>query len=154
MEFCTVCENMMYIRLLQPEDGGSGEESAAAKGGLNYYCKNCGFNKAADAVDVDGGARISSTNYADNNRAYKQYATPHIVHDPTLPRVNNIACPNKGCTKPAGANDEVIFVKYDRTMLLYMYYCTHCNMFWKSGGAERGQDAAALGGLERAEQAE
>ena len=30
---------------------------------------------------------------------YKLYINPYIKYDPTLPRVNNLVCPNNKCTK-------------------------------------------------------
>lgn len=135
MKFCDVCDNMLYIRLRPSE--AEGQEPAV----LQYVCKNCG--NCIDGHDTDTKSCVLDTNYVDDQTTYKQYATPYIVHDPTLPRVNNIPCPNDKCTKPRGAVDEVIFVKFNTANLRFLYYCTHCGTFWKSGG---GAAAAESGG--------
>ncbi len=133
MRFCSVCENMLYISL-RPDDTKEGAPLA-----LTYSCKHCGFAVTADSlaagVNEAGGSAVLSTDYSDDQTTYKQYATPYIRFDPTLPRVNDIACPNELCTRTQDAPNEVIYVKYDPVNLKYLYHCTHCSCFWKSGGA-------------------
>jgi DNA-directed RNA polymerase subunit M/transcription elongation factor TFIIS len=127
MKFCEACNNMLYIRVTQEE--GSAEPE------LKYMCKHC----ASDDVDVVGAEATGSastsvldTNYADRLMTYKAYATPMIVHDPTLPRTSDIACPNKTCNRPQGAPEEVIYIKHDFTGLQFLYHCVHCKFFWRS----------------------
>ena len=117
MKFCNVCDNMLYIKL-------NGDPVT-----LQYVCKNCGNTEEGGETST-----IIDTNYIDDQTTYKQYATEYITHDPTLPRVNNIPCPNEKCTKPREAASEVIYVKYDVANLKFLYHCTHCTTFWKSGG--------------------
>jgi DNA-directed RNA polymerase subunit M/transcription elongation factor TFIIS len=125
MKFCEACDNMLYIQL---EDGA-----------LQFACKNCGH------VSLDAAAeqRVIDTNYADDQSAYLQYVTPYITHDPTLPRVSNIPCPNAACSRPPEASNEVIYVKYDARNLRFLYHCVHCSSFWKSHSAA-GADAGAV----------
>lgn len=140
MRFCSVCENMLYISL-RPD-----ERKEGAPLELTYSCKRCGFSmtsedaRSADAAAGKSGGDPSvvlSTDYSDDQTSYKQYATPLLRHDPTLPRVSNIACPRlgDGCTKPPDVPNDVLFVKYDAANLKYLYHCLHCSVFWKSGGA-------------------
>lgn len=124
MRFCSRCDNMLYISL-QPDESRDGAPLS-----LTYSCKHCGFKTAEDA----SSAPVLSTNYADDQTSYKQYATPFIRFDPTLPRVSDIKCPSAQCSKPADAPNEVIYVKYDPQNLRFLYYCVHCATFWKSGG--------------------
>lgn len=144
MKFCSVCDNMMYMRLANDESAAADvvpesaeeappEAAPAAVAALRFYCKNCGY--AVDASSTDTKGKMLDTDYKDDQATYSQYATPHIVHDPTLPRVSNIPCPLKGCTRPADVPNEVIYVKYDATNLRFLYYCCHCTRFWKSGQA-------------------
>ena len=144
MRFCPVCENMLYISIRSDGAGDVGAEGA--DGGdrdtslkLTYSCKHCGFSTPASELRRrDGGADdpsvVLSTDYSDDQTSYKQFATPYISHDPTLPRVNDIVCPSDSCTKPPDAANEVIFVKYDPVNLKYLYHCMHCSVFWKTGG--------------------
>lgn len=153
MRFCTVCENMLYISL-RPDEAKEGSPLE-----LTYGCKHCGFSTTADEIrrakaddsgaDArNGGADSSavlSTDYSDDQTSYKQYATPYIRHDPTLPRVSYITCPNDACSRPPKAPNDVIFVKYDPTNLKYLYHCMYCSTFWKSGGARVDAAASAEG---------
>lgn len=117
MKFCHVCDNMMYLNL--------GEDER-----LMYHCKNCLYTVAASADDSK--ACVLGKNYVDDETAYSQFVTPHLKHDPTLPRVNNIKCPNEACTRPAAAEQRVIFLKYDPQNMRYLYHCCHCETFWRS----------------------
>jgi hypothetical protein len=113
---------MLYIK----------EEPAAAdkKSKLLYYCKNCNFSTSEDEELL--GKCIIDNNYTDDDTKYKQYVTDNVKYDPTLPRVNDIKCPNVSCTKKLSDEDEVIYLKYDFTNMKYVYFCAHCETFWKT----------------------
>lgn len=130
MKFCHVCDNMMYLKL----DGAER---------LQYHCKNCLY--VTPASEADTKACVLGKNYVDDETAYRQFVSPHLKHDPTLPRVNNIRCPNEACTRPADAPPLVIFVKYDPLNMRFLYHCCHCETFWKSGQASATATAAADG---------
>lgn len=118
MRFCDVCENMMFLSLSEEDK-------------LHHRCKNCGHE--VEAIDERGGmACVLDKNYIDDETKYRQFVNPNIKYDPTLPRVSAIQCSNPACTKPAGQDNEVIYLKYDRVNLKYMYYCCFCETFWKS----------------------
>ena len=113
MKFCKNCQNMLYISV---------DES-----NLKYYCKNCNFsetdNYSARAVCV-----LQSNHNTSQDGNYKHYMNPNIKYDPTNPRVNNIDCPNKSCTKKP---NEVIYMKYGHVDMKYLYFCCHCETFWR-----------------------
>jgi hypothetical protein len=125
MKFCSVCDNMMYLNLDEEER-------------LTYRCKNCANVESGDGLN---SACVLGRNYIDDETKFRQYVNPNIKYDPTLPRVNTIPCVNQACTKPSDKDDEVIYVKYDRTNVRYMYYCCFCETFWKSGGRHQKQQA-------------
>jgi hypothetical protein len=135
--FCEKCDNMMYISL-RPDVSQEGSPLE-----LTYSCKHCGFvttgsSRASDSGDK-GGIVVMSTDYEDDQASYKQYATPYLKHDPTLPRARDIECVRGAkCTRPADKVPEVIYVKYDPNNLKYLYHCVHCSAFWKSGGSAQG----------------
>ena len=129
MKFCEKCENMLYITV-------SNDDS------MLLYCKNCNysfikesnetthvvshqFNDVTDKEDPDSNI-ISSVNYNVDVSSYKQYLNPLIKYDPTLPRMDNIDCPN---CQPA--HPEVIYIKYDHKNMKYLYFCCNCDHFWK-----------------------
>lgn len=139
MKFCKVCENMLYVNA---PDGSTHE--------LQYLCKNCAYKEVITRNDVTGGSVpivakrydnnskeseldescIMRTNYFDDIRSFQQYQTKNIQFDPTLPRVNNIECPQK-CAMSKNGN-KVICVRYDLGKMKYLYMCCHCEHFWKN----------------------
>ncbi len=121
MKFCDVCDNMLYIKL----------EDADNK--LIHYCKNCGFNLKSDGEDSTNKMMcvFSSADGHADVADYKQFMTTSIKHDPTLPRVNHVRCPNAECGS-TDTNREVIYMKYDHANMKFLYFCTICETFWKS----------------------
>ncbi len=97
---------------------------------LVHRCLNCKFEQTED---YQGSAVLIASNTAGEDTAYQRYMTPYIKHDPTLPRVKNIVCVNEACTKPAGVDNQVIYIKYDYRNLNYLYFCCHCDHFWRRG---------------------
>ena len=95
---------------------------------LTYTCKHCG---AVELGLEPASTVVLSTDYTDDQASFNQFASPYITHDPTLPRVSNIICPNAACTRPNPKPNEVIFVKYDPVNVKYLYHCVHCSHFWK-----------------------
>ena len=138
MKFCDVCDNMLYITLTPEPPPGS--DGAGPAGRLQYSCKSCG--NTILGADTDTKSLVVDTNYTDDQTTYQHFLTGYITHDPTLPHVRNIACPNDACTRPRAAPADVIYIKYDAENLRYIYPCTHCAHFWKSG-ADRAAAAAA-----------
>lgn len=120
MKFCSVCDNMMYLSLHEEDDKR-----------LMFRCKYCTHEEPAHGEGTP--TQVLGKDYIHDQTKYHQYLNPNIKFDPTLPRVNTIKCVHASttCTKPADVEDEVIFVKYDRTEMKYLYYCCHCESFWK-----------------------
>ena len=122
MEFCSKCDNMYYIKLTQA-DGNS----------LIYYCRNCGnednnFNK-------DNLCILSTQNDMNTDNKQSNVINKYTKLDPTLPRIYNIPCPNPSCpthreTDPV--SPEVIYIRYDKQNLNFVYLCTHCDKTWLS----------------------
>ncbi len=137
MKFCQICKNMLY---------GNVKDEADTKT-LYFSCKNCGYieteqDAASVAVVVkryDNDSKssplddkcVSQTNYFDDIRSFQQYQTINIKHDMTLPRVKNIECPNCSGDKEKEVLPEVICIKYDQANMKYLYFCCHCEHFWK-----------------------
>ncbi len=140
MKFCDNCDNMLYVTVEEEE--------------LRFVCKNCNFVKKHEkllnnasvpvleqnympkdtkSIHENGSIDecIMNINYADDSRSYKQFITTDIKYDPTLPHVNNIPCTNPKCTMTNKQNPDTIFIKYDHINMKYMYFCCHCEHFWK-----------------------
>lgn len=122
MDFCKLCENMLYIRFDKQTNM------------LENYCKNCNFS---EEVKSNESIAIIENNYENDessgvNIDDDNVLNVNIKYDPTLPRVNNIECPNKDCTKKDNEENEVIYMKYDKVNMKYRYYCVYCENVWKN----------------------
>lgn len=121
MEFCSVCDNMYYIK--------TDKEN---KSNLVYYCKNCNNE---EKKDLKGNNCVYTSSYTANKYFdIKDHVNKYTHLDPTLPRVDNIPCPNAGCiTNKGKGNKEVIYIKYDSENMKYLYLCVECNTCWSNG---------------------
>jgi len=126
MHFCTVCQNMYYIRL-------SGED----KNKLIYYCRKCGHEDDA-LVTTQDNICVSKTDIKSSVGSYEHIVNKYTKLDPTLPHIENINCPNVACKsniknkdgeKP---NSDVLYVRYDDANMKFVYICTYCDTLWKS----------------------
>lgn len=109
MLFCEICQNMLFI-------------SKTSKDNLEYVCKNC--NKQIEDKTV-GTKCIMETLYNDSSDQIKIDKT--IKYDPTLPRADFIACPNKDCT---AKENKVIYIKTNPKQIKFVYFCCNCDHFW------------------------
>ena len=116
MKFCENCFNMLYINV--------------SNDNLKYYCKNCAFS-IEESFATKAECILDTNHNIDEATNYKQYMTRFIKYDPTLPRVSNIDCPNAECTRDKKEENKVIYVKHDHINMKYMYYCCHCEHFWR-----------------------
>jgi len=117
---------------------------------LFFVCKNCQYqesmnkettsipvlyeqHKSTDPSTLDADS-IMKVTFDDDTQSYKKYQTVNIKYDMTLPRVSNIPCPNKcqdSLPEEEKKDPEVILIKYDPTGMKYLYFCCHCDHFWK-----------------------
>lgn len=115
MRFCDICNNMLYLKVNDEK--------------LSYYCKNCNFCVIDDSAS---SKCVMRTTLDEDVSSFKQYMTPYIKYDRTLPRVDNIECPNNDCkTKTSKLDNMVIYIKYNQSSMSFLYYCCHCEKFWK-----------------------
>ena len=120
MNFCGSCNNMFYIKI-------SSEESNK----LVYYCRKCGLE---DTNLSESNLCVSKTRLKRNDQKYMHVINKYTHLDPTLPRVNNIPCPNSECStnlKENPSEREVLYIRYDEVNLNFVYLCTSCNTIWK-----------------------
>ena len=83
MHFCENCGNMYYIELNQTDTDT-----------LIYYCRNCGNEDSTITVD---NVCISKVNFKKGEQNFNNIINEYTKLDPTLPRINNIPCPNTEC---------------------------------------------------------
>jgi len=117
MKFCKFCNNMLYIST-DPEKR------------MIYLCNTCGDSQVVNTTSES--VCVIDDNKIDDNILFNQYINKYIKYDPSLPRVNNIECPNKDCTRQPEEEVETIYLKYDFANMKYVYYCCYCEHFWRT----------------------
>ena len=147
MKFCTECNNMNYIKI-------NGEDANT----LVYYCRFCGHE---DNEPAESGVVVLRTEYKKTEQQFSHMVNRYIKHDPTLPRIANVKCPNESCTSNAATSNaatsnhgpgdkasgdkahsdkahqgdkgpNVIYLRYDDNNMKYLYICEDCDTTWKT----------------------
>ena len=117
MNFCSNCENMLFIKLSQ-EDSNN----------VINYCRNCGNEEDINSQNIC----VFKNSVKKNNQKYQDYINEFTKLDPTLPRINNIKCPNTDCISNKDEKKrEIIYIRYDDTKIKYIYLCSSCDYVWK-----------------------
>lgn len=119
MEFCNFCDNMLYIK-----------DNEDDRFDVKYYCKNCNFEKPLSLENKS--SIIIQNRYLEKNINMNNVINDNIIHDPTIPHIDNIPCPNKDCTKPESKGNDIIYIKVDNINLKFVYYCVYCKKFWEN----------------------
>lgn len=125
MKFCTSCDNMYYIRIL--ENASSGSDATE----MEYYCKKCG------TVEPTSDVCVLQTDFTKKSDMFRHILNPYVKEDPTLPRIyGTMKCPNAACVcnqaEVAGRPEsEIIYMRYDNENMKYLYLCVHCDFSWK-----------------------
>jgi len=118
MHFCSICENMYYIRLKDENENK-----------LIYYCRNCGNEEENFSQET---IVLSSSQFKKSDKQFHYYINKFTKMDPTLPRVNDINCPNENCPgNKEGKNKEIIYLRYDESQMKYVYLCASCDNAWQ-----------------------
>lgn len=124
MDFCQVCNNLLYFREQAPTEAGERRV-------LQKVCKSCGFSKVMDSA-LNGAVKITGSMYSEDDLLYMQYKNKYLRFDPTLPRVRdpNIRCPTAECpgNKEAG---RVLYVKYHPVHMRFFFCCEECGTTWR-----------------------
>ena len=113
---------MYYMKI-----DGEGEQQK-----LQYWCRNCGNSETHDGKQSNC---IVEKNYNKGEKNYKNFINKYTTEDPTLPRVNNILCPNEDCPCNKVKDPEpreVIYIKYDNEDMKFIYLCCICKTAWKN----------------------
>jgi DNA-directed RNA polymerase subunit M/transcription elongation factor TFIIS len=121
---------------------------------LIYYCRNCGNE---DNLLTNENTTVSKTQLKKNEQSFSHIINKYTKLDPTLPRVNNILCPNSDCKTNrkngksnedsksskdsekeedekigGGKEREVLYIRYDDVNMKYVYLCSTCDTVWKT----------------------
>ena len=104
---------MYYIKINEQDD-------------IKYYCRNCGHEDNELSVN-----ELKVSVYEKNPNA-QIHINSWIKHDPTLPHMNTIKCPNVKCkSNEKDQTSDIIYFRYNDTEMKYMYLCTICDYNWK-----------------------
>ena len=119
MHFCSNCSNMYYIRINSDDPNK-----------LVYYCRKCGNEDKLLAIE---NVCVSKTQIKKSEQSFSHIINKYTKLDPTLPRVNNVLCPNPDClTNTQDTPREIIYIRYDDTNMKYVYLCSTCDTVWKT----------------------
>ena len=119
MHFCNQCQNMYYISI-----------SASDANKLIYYCRNCGHEDNVLSVE---NVTVSKMQLKKSEQEFSHIINKYTKLDPTLPRINNVLCPNMNCkTNTDEIKREIIYIRYDDTNMKYVYLCSSCDTVWKT----------------------
>ena len=136
MHFCSQCNNMYYIRLSANVDGSAtdevedvGDAEPKQEDRLVYYCRNCGNEDTNITVD---NVSISKINFKKGEQNFNNIINEFTKFDPTLPRINNIPCPNTECASNNDkAENDIVYLRYDETNMKFVYLCANCDTVWR-----------------------
>ena len=118
MHFCSNCSNMYYIRI-----------NADDPNKLVYYCRTCGNE---DSLLASENICVSKINIKKSEQTFSHIINKYTKFDPTLPRIDNILCPNAECsTNKDGKQREIIYIRYDDINMKYVYLCSECDTTWR-----------------------
>jgi DNA-directed RNA polymerase subunit M/transcription elongation factor TFIIS len=123
MNFCSECDNLYYVKL-------DGNDEDAKGNNVIYYCRNCGHEEPIN----DKNLCVSKTYIKRNDIKYLNIINKYTKYDNTLPRKNNIPCPNGECASNRESNpspNEIIFIRYDDKQMNYVFICANCDKVWK-----------------------
>lgn len=121
MKFCEQCDNMYYISINEDDTNK-----------LEHYCRNC---KHIDNTIMQDGGCILNIQTKNEEQHFNRIVNKYTKHDPTLPRIYNMKCPNNKCksnTNTPSTNPEVVYMRYNDADMKYLYICTDCDNIWKT----------------------
>ncbi len=121
MHFCSECDNMYYIKINNDTTQN-----------LIYYCRKCGNEDTIG--DKLTNLCVSKTHIKNKQKKpYTKIINEYIKLDPTLPRINNMVCPNTNCKSNLEENPtkkDIIYMRYDDIAMKFVYMCTVCDNVW------------------------
>jgi DNA-directed RNA polymerase subunit M/transcription elongation factor TFIIS len=97
---------------------------------LIYYCRNCGNKDSNISIE---NVTVSKLQLKKSEQEFSHIINKYTKLDPTLPRKNNILCPNADCaTNIEDKPREIIYIRYDDINMKYVYLCSTCDTVWKT----------------------
>ena len=120
MHFCEDCGMLYYVHV-----------SESNSNQLIHFCRKCGKKKK---IITEDNICVSKINLKRSVQKTHNMVNEFTKSDPTLPRINNIPCPNDACDsnrEDHPLSTEIIYMRYDDINMKYIYTCTRCDKVWK-----------------------
>jgi hypothetical protein len=76
---------------------------------LYHYCRNCGHE-----LKIEKTICVSKLQLKHNAQSYSNVINKYTKLDPTLPRINNIKCPNSQCRSNPSVADAAAVIRMKR----------------------------------------
>jgi DNA-directed RNA polymerase subunit M/transcription elongation factor TFIIS len=117
MKFCVKCDNMYYICIDNLDNNT-----------LSYYCRGCGHKDLNNE-----GVCVLNTEFKKGKQHFEHIVNKYTKLDPTLPRIQDLPCPNVSClsnNKENSTNTDILYIRYDDNKLKYLYMCCLCDTVW------------------------
>lgn len=97
---------------------------------LKYTCYLCETELVIKKTDNNC---VHKQNYDKSSLSLKTYMHDNMLNDPTLFRINDLDCINKNCpTITQGKDKEIVYIKYSKEDLKFIYCCTVCKTKWSN----------------------
>ena len=120
MDFCPCCDNLLYLKIDTEQDNTD----------LTKKCYHCNYTNKLDIKDKTNDKCLYKN--INNVDKLKYFITKkeNLRHDPTIPHINVIPCPNQKCPSYSGKKNDIFYVSLNDDKLLYLYVCNNCMTHW------------------------
>ena len=127
MRFCRDCENLLVTKIADIDSENNADKL------ISYQCLNCGYKEELKISNDDTNKCVYFNKRGAVASKIDATVVSHLSLDPTLPRVNNLQCPNANCATNTGnvAND-IVYIELDADTMTFMYKCNICQQTWKN----------------------
>ena len=98
----------------------------------NLCCRKCSYK---EPISKDNPVVYEHVLREDTT--IKLAMNPYLKHDVTLAHLDNIICPNAECESLKTKKNDIVPVKINEKLLVWMYQCVVCGTTWKQKSSSR-----------------
>lgn len=125
MKFCKECENLLVTKIADIDSENNMDKL------ISYQCLNCGYKEELKISDKDTNKCVYYNKKGVVSSNIDSTVASYLSLDPTLPRVNNLQCPNAECSSNKGSSvSDIIYIELDADTMTFLYKCNHCHKTW------------------------
>jgi DNA-directed RNA polymerase subunit M/transcription elongation factor TFIIS len=127
MKFCQECDNLLVTKIADIDSENNMDKL------ISYQCINCGYKEELKITNKDTHKCVYFNKKGAVSNKIDATVVSHLSLDPTLPRVNNLQCPNTICPSVKGNKiSDIVYIEIDADTMTYMYKCNNCQQTWKN----------------------